>query len=539
MNRFLALLGQRLRRDGVQLAVWIAAAALLAYGSAFGVADAFGTEGARTSLLALAIANPVILLFRGLPSGADEGAFLVFLILPFLALLAALMASFLAVRHTRAEEESGRAELVGSTPAGRWLPFAATLAHGVLACLAIGAGIALALLATGLGAAGSLATGAAVAATGIVFLAVGLLAAQLVRSPRAANSASVAAILVLFLLAGIGNALGTPSTDLTRMESSALAWISPFAWAENVRAFADDALWPLALSLGAAAVLVGGAVALQATRDVGAGLLSARPGRPDAGPLLSSSLGLVWRLSAGSLAAWAVGAAVVGALSTSLSSVVQELATENPAVTEMLERLAAQGSMDQGLLVTFFVMVGVLAACFGVQTVQRARQEESHGTAEPTLAGAVHRSRWLGAFLAVALIGIVVIVGAALAAAGIALAAAGGDPDLLRDAVVAGMGQVAAASVFAVLTAIVFTVLPRATIALGWSLVLVAASLALFGTIFGLDEAIVALSPFAATPLPDGDAVDLNGLWWLVAVGVGGAGAALALMRRRELATGG
>ena len=36
---------------------------------------------------------------------------------------------------------------------------------------------------------------------------------------------------------GIGNALGTPSSDLTRMHSSWLTRLSPFGWAENVRAF--------------------------------------------------------------------------------------------------------------------------------------------------------------------------------------------------------------------------------------------------------------------------------------------------------------
>ena len=44
---------------------------------------------------------------------------MVFLIFPWLAMLAAFMSSFLAVRHTRMDEEQGRAELVAATPAGR------------------------------------------------------------------------------------------------------------------------------------------------------------------------------------------------------------------------------------------------------------------------------------------------------------------------------------------------------------------------------------------------------------------------------------
>jgi ABC-2 type transport system permease protein len=539
MNGFGALLRLRMRRDAVQLSIWTAAMLLLAYGSSVGVTENFGSLEERRSLLALAVANPVILLFRGLPSGTEEGAFIVFLVLPFLAMLAALMAAFLAVRHTRAEEETGRAELAAATPAGRWVPFTATLVHGTLACIVLGAAAAVGLIASGLAPSGSMFTGAAVALTGLVFLSVGLLSAQLFFSARAANSLTVMLLVGTFIIGGVGNALGTPDDALTRMESSPLAWVSPFVWAENSRPFADDDAGPLLLALAVSAVLVAGAVALQAIRDVGSGVLAARTARAEAPAMLSSPVGLVWRLSAGSLLAWTLGAATVGVLSTSLASVVEELASDNPAVQAMLERLAAEGSMDQGLIVTFFVMVGVLAACFGVQTVQRARQEETHGTAEATLGAPVDRARWLGAFLVVAFIGIVVIIGAAVATAAIALTAIGGDSSLISDALVAGAGQALAAAVFTSLTAIVFTLAPRLTIGLGWSLVLVAAGLALFGTIFGIDEDIVALSPFAAVPVPEGDGVDANGVVWLTVAVLAGAVASLALMRRRELAPGG
>lgn len=539
MNAFGALLRLRLRRDAAQLTIWTLGMLLLAYGSAAGVTENFGTLEERTSLLSLAVANPVILLFRGLPSGTDEGSFIVFLVLPFLAMMAALMASFLAVRHTRAEEESGRAEQVAATTAGRWMPVAATLVHGILSSALLGVAAALAFLLSGLAPAGSLLTGTSIAIVGVVFLSVGLLSAQLFFSARAANSLTVAVLVGTFIVGGVGNAVGTADDSLTRMTSSGLAWVSPFVWAENVRPFADDDVRPLLLALGASAVLVTVSLALQAARDVGSGVFAARPARAEATALLSGPAGLVWRLSAGSLVAWAVGAAVIGLLSTSLASVVQEVASDNPAVQAILQQLAAEGSMDQGLIVTFFVMVGVLAACFGVQTVQRARQEETHGTAEATLGTPVDRAAWLGAFLVVALAGIAIIVAAAVAAATVALAVSGGDSSLAADALIVGAGQGIAAMVFTVITAIVFTLAPRLTIGLGWALVLVAACLALFGTIFGLDDDIVALSPFAAVPVPDGSGIDGNGVGWLVIVAVAGAAASLTLMRRRELAPGG
>lgn len=533
------LLRQRLRRDGLQLVLWVGGVAALTFGTFAGVADTFGTEQERAALVAVALANPVILVFRGLPSGTGEGAFLIFLSLPFLVLLVALMSAFLAVRHTRGDEEVGRTELVGSTPAGRWAPFWATVAHGAIANVAAGAAAAAALIAAGQDAAGSALAGAAIAGAGTVFLGVGLLAAQLVRSARAANSISVGVIVGSFVIAGVGNAVGTPSDDLTRMRSSWLAWLSPFAWAENTRPLSDDDPGPLLLSTAVAALLVGAAALVQARRDVGEGALAERAGRARAGRVLSSMPGLVWRLSAGSILAWAVGAAVVGALSATLGSLVAQVGTDNPQIAAILERLAAEGSIDQGVLVTFFVMVGVLAACFGVQTIMRARQEEVHGTAEATLATPVARAAWLRAFLSVAGAGILLVCAAAVGGACLALAITGGSSSLASDALVTGAGQAVAASVFVAAAALVFVISPRATILLGWGIVVAAAALALFGTIFGLPTEVVAISPFAATPVPGPDDVDPNGLWWMLPSAAAGAAASLALMRRRELAAGG
>jgi ABC-2 type transport system permease protein len=539
MNRFSALYHQRLRRDGLQLVLWIGSTALLAYAAYVGVGDSFGTEQDRQSLLVAAIANPVILLFRGLPSGADEGAFIAFLIVPFLCMLAAFMSSFLAVRHTRADEETGRAELVGGTPAGRMLPTVVTLVHGLIANVVLAVLTALALIAGGLAAGGSFVIGTAAGAVGLFFLGLGLLSAQLMRTSRGANTVSVTVLLVTYLLAGIGNALGTPSDDLQRMESSWLTWLSPFGWAENSRPFADDNLWPLVLCTLVGIAFAVAAIALQSIRDVGSSFVAERHGRADARPALRSTGALVWRLAAGSIAGWAIGGAISGLLATTLASVVEEVGADNPAIEAILAQMSGQGSIEQGVLTTFFVMIGILAACAAVQTITRARQEETHGTAELVLATPTDRVRWLADFVVVGFAAIVIILAAGFGAASAGIAANDGDPDLYRSAMTVALGQVAAATVFLVVTALVFVVAPRWTIPVGWSLVLLAAVIGLFGPIFGMPDNLTWLSPVAAAPVPVADGLEVRGLWWLVgAIGVAGA-AAFALMRRRELASGG
>lgn len=539
MSAFGVLLRQRLRRDRLQLTLWIVGTALMAFAGYAGVSQSYATVADRQSILAAALANPVILMFRGLPSGTSEGAFLAFAVLPWLALLAALMSTFLAVRHTRGDEEAGRAELVWATPAGRRLPTIATIVHGLLANVVLAALTALALIATGLPAAGALLAGAAAGATGIAFLGVGLLAAQLMRTSRGANSLTIWVLVATFLIRGIGNAAGTPSDDLTRITSAWPAWLSPFGWAEQTRPYDTDLAWPVLLGIAFGLVLAGASVALQSVRDVDAGFVAERPGRVSARPALASPHALVWRLTSGSIVGWAIGGAITGILATTLSGVVDRISGENPAVADILKKIGgAAGGLDEVVVTVFFTLLGILAACAAVQTVVRARQEEARGTAEAVLATPVGRVRWLADYMVVGVAAVLIVVAAAVLAGWVGAWSNGGDESLYRIVAVAGFGQAVAASIFAMLTALVFVLLPRATTAVAWSLVLLAALLGMFGPLFGLPEWSANLSPFAVTPVVDGGGVDVRGLWWLVLALAAGGATALTLMRRRELALG-
>ena len=120
---------------------------------------------------------------------------------------AGLMAILLVTRHTRAEEETGRAELVGAGAVGRNAPLAAALHHrragrasplGVIATLAVARHRP--------GRAGALALGARLRATGLVFAGVAAVTAQLTESARAANGLAVAVLGASFALRAIGDA---------------------------------------------------------------------------------------------------------------------------------------------------------------------------------------------------------------------------------------------------------------------------------------------------------------------------------------------
>jgi ABC-2 type transport system permease protein len=527
---------QRIRRDRVTVTIWVASTGFLALVSAIGVAKQYSTDADREGIMQVAVANPTILLLRGLPAGTDLDQFIFFEIFTYLALMAALMSTFLAVRHTRAEEEAGRAELISSTPAARTAPTTATILHGVLANLVLAVLVALGFIAAGLDPLGSLVTGLATGATGIAFLGVALLAAQFTHSPRGANGVSVAAVLGAFLVRGLGDALGTPATDGLHMTSAWPSWLSPIGWAQHVDAFGNNRLTPLLLNLGLAAVMIAAVFALQTRRDTGASLFAGRPGRATAGRSLSSSFGLALRLQTPSLIGWAIGGAACGLFAGSLSALVVTAAESSPTIGDSLQAIAGTGtSIDQALISVMFSIAGMLAASAAIQAVIRMRQEESAGTAELILAAPVSRVRWFVDYLVVGAIAIVTVLLSAAVVAAASVFATGADASLAGDSFAAGAAQLPAALVFLGLLALVFTLLPAITTGLGWGLLGALGFIGIFGPLLGLDEAVTRISPFANTPIPFGDDLDLSGALWMLAITAVALVLAAFVMRRRAL----
>src|SRR2546430_15402769 len=101
----------------------------------------------------------------------------------FLRLLTGLMVVFTVTRHARAEEDTGRAELLASAVVGRYAALTASMLVAGGASGLIGVIQALSMIGAGLPARGSVAFGAAEALVGLVFPAVAAGA-----RPRAANT---------------------------------------------------------------------------------------------------------------------------------------------------------------------------------------------------------------------------------------------------------------------------------------------------------------------------------------------------------------
>ncbi|MEV0269218.1 anibiotic ABC transporter [Hamadaea sp. NPDC050747] len=522
----------------MQLPIWIVGAMLLLYAGAAAVKDEFPTEADAATALKGAVTSPAVLLMRGIPVGVTQGALVNFRNLASLLVLVALMSTFLVVRHTRQNEETGRAELIGSAAIGRHAALAAALTHAVIANVLMGLLSTLALLGAGLPAAGSVAWGAASLVTGLSFAGIAALAAQVFSTARAANGFAAASIGVAYFLRGVGDALGDIGPDGIKVTSSWVAWLSPLGWGEQVRPYGAERWWVLILPLLFFAVCAAGAYALVNRRDLGAGLVPARLGPPAAAPSLLSPTGLAWRLQRGTVFGWLIGGVVFGYGIGTLGNTVNDAFEENKGVADLMGQLA--GGASGGLVDVFYAAMmavfGVLAAGFAVQVLLRLRSEETAGTAEAVLATATGRIRWVASHLVIAVVGAAVLLVASGLAMGLGDLSTGGQTSVGTLAG-AALVQLPAALTVAGFVVLAFGALPRISVALAWAGLVVSIAFGMLGDLFGLPQAVRDISPFShvpAVPVADPRALPLIALAVVaVALTVGG----LALFRRRDLTT--
>jgi len=125
------LLLQQARRDRLNLPIWVLDTALLLTVSAASVVNEYGDAEGRSQILTVALATPALLALRGIPNGDSLGSAVHFQSFAFLAVTIGLMNVFLATRHGRADEVTGRRELVLAAPVSRLAPPLATLILGL------------------------------------------------------------------------------------------------------------------------------------------------------------------------------------------------------------------------------------------------------------------------------------------------------------------------------------------------------------------------------------------------------------------------
>jgi ABC-2 type transport system permease protein len=511
-----------LRRDRVSLPLWVLLLSVpLATVYVGSIEKVYPTQAARAGFAATIMASPAQRALYGQVYNDSLGAVGIWKAGMF-HLLIAVAVILTVIRHTRADEETGRTELVDSTAVGRYASLSAALLLSFGASIATGAIGAAGLLTTDVPAGGSLAFGAALACSGLVFTAVAAVAAQLSPSARVSRGAAFAVLGAAFALRAVGDA-----------GAGTLSWLSPLGWSLQVRPYAGDRWWVLLLHLMTAAVLTLLAYRLLAGRDVGAGLIAERAGPPTAGRRLGGVHGLTWRLDRGAVVLWTVGLCLYGLLMGSVVHGIGDELGDSTAVRDIVARMGGTSALEEAFIAIAYTMMGMAAGAFAISLALRLHQEESGQRAETTLAGAISRTRWLASHLVAALIGSAVAMLASGVVGGLVYGLAAGDVGG-KLAVVTGTAaaQLPAVWLLAAVTVALFGIAPRFT-PVAWGVLVAFVAVYLIGELGRFPQWLLDLEPFAHVPrVGDFTAVPLL---WLLALD-----AALILLgatafRRRDL----
>ncbi|MEV0274778.1 ABC transporter permease [Streptomyces sp. NPDC050610] len=520
-----------LRRDRIMLPVWVYALSVAVVSTGLSLKKLYGTAAERADFAHSMSANSSLRALYGPVLGDSIGALTAWRMMSFGAALTGVMSLLIVVRHTREEEESGRQELLSSAGVGRRAPLTAALSTALAANTLVAALIAAGLPAIGQGAAGALALGLAVGATGMVFAGVAAVAAQLTESARLAKGITAAVIGVAFTVRAAGDASAVRGR-------SPLVWLSPLGWPEQVRPYAGDRWWVLLLPLALTAATVLGAYALTARRDLGAGLLATRPGPAGAGTALRGPYGLAWRLQRGTLLGWATGLVFAGAVFGAVAHGAADIVGDNKGTLELFERLGGghgKAGITDAFLATITGMLGLTAALYATGSVLRLTGEETGGRAEPLLACAVGRLRWAAGHLVIAFAGAVAVLAAGGLAMGLSYGATAHDiGGQLPRVLAAALAQTPAVWALTGVTVLLAGALPRLAAA-AWGLVGAALAIGWLGPMVDAPQWVMDLSPFGHLPKLPGPVGSAGPFLWLTALAAVLTAAGLYGLRRRDV----
>ena len=323
-----SLLRLALRRDRIRLSVWVAALTLMMVYAPNAIKLAYPEEAQRQARVNL-MKTPAAIIMGGPMFGGNEtdlGAMMANELMLTMIVAASILSILTVIRHTRAEEESGAAELVMSSVVGRFARTHAALilVGGVNAVLAVT--MTLAMASTGFGLVDTAAMCLGITGAAMVFGAVAAVTAQLWRQARTATGAAMAVLALAALVRGIG--------DVIDNSGSALSWFSPIAWAQQMRAFVDVRWWPFVLLVVLALGLIALAAVLESRRQYDDGTIPSSGEHPDA-HTIRSVLGLHLTLQRGQTIGWSVGLFLGGLALGSMTKSLLDAAKDN----ELLQRV--------------------------------------------------------------------------------------------------------------------------------------------------------------------------------------------------------
>jgi len=515
-----------LRRDRIWWPAWIVVVSALVVATTGAYESLYPTPQSRLTLGPTLGNNASLRAMYG-PAFklTSAGGFTAWRMGGFAATIIALMSLLAIIRHTRAEEEAGRLELMRSAVVGRHAPLAAALVVTIGANVVLAAIVIAGLVRQDVAVSGAVALGLGFVGCGFVFAGVSAVTAQISENARPARGMAASVLGTTFLLRAVGDSSDTAPW---------LSWLSPVGWVQQTRAFAGERWWALGVPLvvGVALIALGGS--LEGRRDFGAGLRPSSLGPDRAAAALSTPAGLAWRLQRGSLLAWTIGAAIFAGAIGSVANGVLDIFKGNPQLEEIFRRMGGGQSLIDAFFAAVLPMMAIVATIHSVQAMLRLRSEETETRVEQVLGTAVTRTRLLGSHLVYAVVSPVVLMTAVGMSAGGAYAASARDAGKVWAVLGGALVMIPAMWVFTGVTLALIGLVPERSV-LAWGALAACGVLGQLGPILQLPESVLRISPFASVPKLPGAEVEITPLATLLVIAIALTAAGSWGFRRRDI----
>ncbi|HEY4864565.1 MAG TPA: ABC transporter permease subunit [Candidatus Dormibacteraeota bacterium] len=365
---------------------------------------------------------------------------------------------------------------------------------------------------------------------------IALLISQLPAERQTATALGVGAPVLLLIVNGIADTIDSASW---------IGVVSPFHWMEKTSSAAPGGTFDLGGTVGlavAAAALLGVAIPIFRRRDIGSGLFawgrnSSTPVRVAArNPLLRQPFteGL-WEQRVG-LAVWVASTLLLGALMVSVTKSVADALFSDPRLAAVFLHAAAGPPYAALLGLIWFGIALLLLASYAVVQVSRWAAQDQEGRVEMLLSAPISRSRVIvDRALEFAIASLLIVIGGYIGVA-VSLPSSG----LQLDA-----GHVFTASLLLWPFALAFGGLgvavasrwPRIAVPFLAAFAVVEYFLGDLAPLFRLPDWMANLSVFHLYGNPVAGATSWTPALSMLLVFLAGFGAALALMRRRDVSS--
>lgn len=481
-----------LRRDKIIIPFLIIFMALFVAFVAASFINLYSDEALRMAFYLQMKNNPTIVSLLGSVLDPSFGGLTAWRVGFGASLFMGLISVFLMVRHTRSEERKGRLELINSAKVGRQAALSAALITTFGVNLIIAVMMGLGLIAQGLDAYSSLILGMSLAAFGCLFAAITGVAVQLTESSGDARYLMTGLLVVFFIVRIFGWDDG---------DYAWVSWLSPYGWVHHVGPFAGNETWIFGVFLVFIAGLTALAYWLSSMRDLGAGIITQRPGPARASKNLRTSLALAWRLHRGMLFFFIIIFVLMGTMLGFTAQTVTDMITTNPQFANLILRLGGNAGVTDSYFTMMLAFLSEVFAFYAILATLKLQSQESNKYSEMVLTSSVSRSQWAVSNLTFAVLAPALVLIIFSLSMGLSYGLLNHDlSDVTVRILGAALVYLPAIWLFTGVSMVLFGLLPRLA-SLSWMALAVVVIIDLLGEFFDISQWILNISPFTHIPM--------------------------------------